>query len=145
MLTLWNQFEDLFADELKVRRSEARTFVPAVDIEELENGYLLTADVPGIAPEDIDVSVEDRVLTLRGERKQEVREEKKNGYRRTERSWGRFQRSFVLPQGVNVDGVEAHVEHGQLYVRIPKPVAALPKKVQVKALHAAPEEVQKTG
>lgn len=145
MLTLWNQFDDLFADELfKGRRSPARTFVPAVDIEETSDGYLLTADVPGVPAESIDITVEDGVLTLKGHRQAEQREEKE-GYRRIERSFGSFQRSFVLPKGVNVEGVKAQVEHGQLRVRVPKPVAALPKKVTVTATTSAEEAARKAG
>lgn len=133
MLTLWNQFDDLFADDLwKNRRTAPRSFVPAVDIEEAKDGYTLTADVPGMKPEEIDITVEDGVLTLRGERKTETKKEEE-GYRRIERHFGSFQRSFVLPKGVDVDKVEASVEHGQLVVRVPKPVAELPRKVAVKA------------
>jgi len=133
MLTLWNQFDDLFSDELfKGRRAMTRSFWPAVDIEEVKEGYLLTADVPGMNPEEIDITVEDGVLSLKGERKSE-RKTEREGYRRYERSFGSFQRSFVLPKGVNADAVDAKVEHGQLIVHIPKPVTALPKKVTVKA------------
>ncbi|HSC88822.1 MAG TPA: Hsp20/alpha crystallin family protein [Polyangiaceae bacterium] len=130
MLTLWNQFDDLFANEVRGVRRAPRGFDPAVDIEETSDGYLLTADVPGVKPEDVDVTVQDGVLTVKGERKSEKREEAE-GYRRLERSFGSFQRAFVLPKGVNADGVTAEIEHGQLRVRVPKPVAALPKKVTV--------------
>lgn len=132
MLTLWNQFDDLFADELRGRQKAARTFVPAVDIEETQDGYLLTADVPGVSPEDIDITVENGVLTVKGERHAERREDKE-GYRRLERSFGSFQRSFVLPKGVNAEGVQANVENGQLKLRVPKPVASLPRKISISA------------
>lgn len=130
MLTLWNQFDDLFADELRGRQKTARGFVPSVDIEETSDGYLLTADVPGVRAEDIDITVENGVLTVKGERKMERREERE-GYRRLERAFGVFQRSFVLPKGVSADGVQAQVENGQLVLRVPKPVASLPKKISV--------------
>jgi HSP20 family protein len=119
-----------------------RTFWPAVDIEEVKDGYVLTADVPGMNPEELDITVEDGVLSLKGERKSEQKEEH-DGYKRYERTFGSFQRSFVLPKGVNADAVEAKVEHGQLVVRIPKPVAALPKKVAVQA--HSPQMPAKTG
>jgi HSP20 family protein len=131
MLTLWNQFDDLFSDELfKGRRQLQRSFWPAVDIEEVQDGYMLTADVPGMNPEEIDITVEDGVLSLKGERKSENKDEH-DGYKRIERTFGSFQRTFVLPKGVSADAVEAKVENGQLVVRIPKPVAALPRKVTV--------------
>ena len=130
MLTLWNQFDDLFADEARGRGQRTRSFVPAVDVEETPQGYVLTADVPGVRLEDLDITVENGVLTLKGTRQAETREQK-DGYRRVERSFGSFQRSFVLPKGVNAEGVEATVDNGQLQVRVPKPVAALPKKVTV--------------
>jgi HSP20 family protein len=134
MLTLWNQFDDLFADELfKARRPAARTFMPAVDIEETKDGYVLTADIPGMKPEEVEVTIEDGVLAVRGERKLEAREEH-DGYKRLERTFGEFRRSFVLPKGVNPDAIEASVEHGQLVVRVPKPTTVLPRKVEVKTL-----------
>lgn len=132
MLTLWNQFDDLFNDSvLRNRTREARSFVPAVDIAETKDGYELVADVPGLKPENIDITVEDGVLKLRGERKEE-HEKQEGGYRRIERSFGSFERSFVLPKGVDADSVTAHVEHGQLKVRIPKPSQATPRKVAVR-------------
>jgi HSP20 family protein len=132
MLSLWNQFDDLFSDNaLRSRGLAPRSFVPAVDISETKEGYELVADVPGIAPEKIEVTVEEGVLKLRGERKDE-REDKKDGYRRVERTFGSFERSFVLPKGVNSDQVSAGVEHGQLRVRIPKPAQLSPRKVEVK-------------
>jgi HSP20 family protein len=144
MLTLWNQFDDLFADEFRGARRGPRAFVPAVDVEETAQGYRLTADVPGVAAEDIDITVQDGVLTLKGQRKSEQREQK-DGYRRLERSFGSFQRSFVLPKGVNADGVTAQVEHGQLIVDVPKPVAALPKKVQVGVAGGAKPSEEKSA
>ena len=133
MLTLWNQFDDLFSDDFfKGRRVAQRALWPAVDIEETAEGYVLTADVPGLSPEQIDINVEDGVLTFKGERKAE-RKEDKDGYRRYERSFGSFHRSFVLPKGVDAAGVEAQVEHGQLTVRVPKPAQAQPRRVAVKA------------
>jgi len=131
MLTLWNQFDDLFSDDFfKGRRASGRTLWPAVDIEETKGGYVLTADVPGLTPNQIDINVEDGVLTMKGERKTE-RKDEGDGYRRYERTFGSFRRSFVLPKGVDPAAVEARVEHGQLTVRVPKPTQALPRRVAV--------------
>lgn len=145
MLTLWNQFDDLFSDDLfKGRRQAYKANWPAVDIEETKDGYLLTADIPGLSPEQIDINVEDGVLTFKGERKSE-RKEERDGYRRYERMFGSFRRSFVLPKGVDPAGVEAQVAHGQLTVRVPKPAQAQPRRVAVKANGGAPEASEPAG
>jgi HSP20 family protein len=112
--------------------NEAARFNPAVDIVEQEGAYLVKAELPGVAPENIDVQVENDVLTLRGERKHES-EQTRGGYRRVERSYGSFSRSFVLPKGTNVEAIEAQVESGILTVTVPKPVATTSaRKVEVK-------------
>ncbi|SRR5690606_38800544 len=131
MLTVWNAFDDLFNDDLWGRRWPVRrSFVPSVDIGEDDTSYLITADVPGMKPEDLDIQVENNVLTLRGERKYENKTERQ-GYHRVERQYGSFQRSFTLPEGVDADKIEASVENGTLTLRVPKPAASLPKKVKV--------------
>jgi HSP20 family protein len=143
MLTLYRPFTSLFRDDFADRdwnslffggplanRAPA-TFTPAVDVVEQENAYLVRAEIPGIAPTEIEVQVENDVLTLRGERKQQ-KEEEHDGYRRVERSYGSFSRSFVLPKGTNVEAIEARAEHGVLSVTIPKVAAATPRRVEVK-------------
>jgi len=139
MLTLYRPFTSLLRDEFFGDRDasawlnpwRARDFNPAVDIVEKENAYLVKAELPGLAPENIDVQVENDVLTVRGERKHES-EEENAGYRRVERSYGSFARSFVLPKGTNPDAIDAQVENGVLTVTIPKAAAATPRKVEVK-------------
>jgi HSP20 family protein len=106
--------------------------VPAVDVEERKSDYRLTADLPGLTADDVEVTIENGVLTVSGERKNEKVEEK-DGYRRVERSFGTFRRAFTLPKGVAVDGIKAHTENGQLEVIIPKPTADAPRKIQVAA------------
>ncbi len=106
-------------------------FNPAVDIVETENAYLVKAELPGVSPENIDLQVENDVLTLRGERKYE-NEEERGGYRRVERSYGSFARSFALPKGTDSGAVEAQVDNGVLTVTIPKVSAASARKVEVK-------------
>ncbi len=131
MLTVWNAFNDLFDDELWGRPLPAqRRFVPAIDVGENDKHYLVTADIPGMKPEDLDIQVENNVLTIRGERKYESKGEKQ-GYHRIERHYGSFQRSFTLPEGVDADKIEANVENGTLTLMVPKPVTALPRKVKV--------------
>ena len=140
MLTLYRPFTSLLRDEFFGDREftpwggdsrSGQSFNPAVDIVENENAYLLKAELPGLAPENIDVQVENDVLTVRGERKSEL-EEDRGGYRRVERSYGSFARSFVLPKGTPIDAIEAKVEHGVLSVTIPKAPATTARKVEVK-------------
>jgi HSP20 family protein len=140
MLSLYRPFTSLLRDEFDRDWSpffgggplaRAASFSPAVDVVEKDGAYLLKAEVPGLSPEDIDLQVESNVLTLKGERKYE-NEEERGGYRRVERSYGTFSRSFVLPEGTNVDAIDAKVEHGILTVTIPKVVTASARKVEVK-------------
>lgn len=140
MLTLYRPFTNLLRDEFFGDLGTnlwgngwqtAPSFNPAVDIVENDTAYLLKAELPGLAPENIDVQVENDVLTVRGERKHE-NEVERGGYRRVERSYGSFARSFVLPKGTKVEAIEAQVEHGVLTVTIPKATTANVRKVEVK-------------
>jgi HSP20 family protein len=103
---------------------------PSVDISETDDQYEVKAEIPGLKKEDIKLSVEDNVLTLSGERKYEKETEKKN-YRRLERAYGRFERSFRLPKEVNVEKIKANYENGVLTVEIPKADAVKPKEIAV--------------
>lgn len=105
-------------------------WVPSVDIKEDKDAYEVSADVPGVNPKDIDVSLEEGVLTVKGERKAENKDEGK-GYTRTERVYGNFSRRFTLPDTVDADNISAKTEHGVLTLRIPKKEKALPKKIAV--------------
>jgi HSP20 family protein len=141
MLTLYRPFTSLLRDDFFGDRDftpwagawrSGQSFNPAIDIVEKDDAYLVKAEVPGLAPENIDVQVENDVLTVRGERKYE-NEEERGGYRRVERSYGSFARSFVLPKGTQVDAIDAQVQHGVLTVTIPKAPAATARKVEVKS------------
>lgn len=141
MLSLYRPFNSLLRDEFanddwspffNGSLARARTFTPAVDVIERDDAYVLKAELPGLSPDQIELQVENDVLTLRGETKSEQTDER-NGYRRIERSYGTFVRSFVLPQGTNVDAIEASVDNGILAVKIPKVQAATPRKLQIKS------------
>ena len=106
-------------------------WAPSVDITEDENGFHLLADIPGVKPDDIEVSMENGVLTIKGERKTEEKTEKEN-FRRVERQYGMFYRRFTLPETANADKIEAHSEHGVLKVTIPKQEVAQPRRISVK-------------
>ena len=106
-------------------------WAPSVDITEDENGFTLLADIPGVKPEDIDISMENGVLTIKGERNTEEKTEKEN-FRRVERQYGMFYRRFTLPETANADKIEAHSEHGVLKVTIPKQAVAQARRISVK-------------
>lgn len=109
----------------------ARGFAPAVDMLDRKDEVLLRADLPGLEQKDIDVTVEEGVLTIRGERKGE-REVKEEDYYCCERWAGGFERSFTLPSGVNAEKVKATFKNGVLEVHLPKVEKARGKKVEVK-------------
>lgn len=105
-------------------------WVPAMDLVESADHYVLRADLPGLSEEDVNIQLQDNVLTLSGERKAE-HESKEKGYYRLERALGGFSRSLTLPEGVDPDAVQAHFDRGVLEVRIPKPEQKKPRKVQI--------------
>jgi HSP20 family protein len=136
MLTRWDPFVDFariskdFFDHEEANGSPR--FVPPVDVTEEKEAFLVRAELPGLKPEDVKIDLDKNVLTLSGERKLEKKDEKA-GYRRIERRYGAFSRSFVLPETVKEDGIEATMADGVLTVKIPKQPALQPRKIAVKA------------
>jgi HSP20 family protein len=110
----------------------SRDWIPATDLSEDQGEYVVRADLPGVTEQDVQIELQDNVLTISGERKSE-REERKNGYYRIERASGRFSRSLTLPKGVDAESVRAHFQNGVLEVRIPKPAERKPHRVTIKA------------
>ena len=108
----------------------ARRWIPAMDLVETDEHFVLKADLPGVAESDVNIELESNVLTISGERKTE-HEAKKDGYYRIERSYGAFSRALTLPEGIDPDAVAANFDNGVLEVRIPKPVQAKPRRVQI--------------
>ena len=106
-------------------------WAPSVDISESEKAFTLLADIPGVDPNNIEISMEKGVLTIKGERQSEKREESKN-YRRVERQSGQFYRRFTLPDSADADKIEAKSEHGVLIVTIPKQEVAVSRRIEVK-------------
>jgi HSP20 family protein len=107
-----------------------RRWMPAMDLVETDDHFVLRADLPGLSEEDVNIEVEDRVLTISGERKAE-HELSKEGYHRVERAFGAFSRALTLPEGVDADAVAATFDRGVLEVRIPKPEQRKPRKVTI--------------
>ena len=113
-------------------RAATADWVPAVDIREEETRYVVMADIPGVDPKDIELHMDDGLLTIRGERKNETTEERK-GYKRVERSRGTFYRRFSLPDTADVENISAKGNHGVLEVSIPKQEKAQPRRIRVDA------------
>lgn len=107
-------------------------WAPAVDIKEESDKFVLHADIPGVKPEDIEVSMEDGVLTIKGEKKTEAKTEKEH-YKRVERTYGSFYRRFSLPDTADPNAISAKAKNGVLELIIPKREAVQPKKINVTA------------
>ncbi|MFZ9611386.1 MAG: Hsp20/alpha crystallin family protein [Methylococcales bacterium] len=105
-------------------------WVPSVDIKEAADKFIIYADIPGVKPEDIDVSMEAGVLTVRGKKESEVKTEKE-GYKRVERSAGSFYRRFSLPDSADDEAINAKCKLGVLEIVIPKKEAVKPKRINV--------------
>ena len=106
-------------------------WIPTVDISETESEYTIKAELPEVKKEDVKVTVEDGVLTIQGERRQE-KEEKGKRFHRVERSYGSFVRSFTLPEAVDNGGVKAEYKDGVLNLHLPKSEKVKPKSIEVK-------------
>jgi HSP20 family protein len=131
----------LFDDFLPGAQTAAG-FDPDIDVTETDNELRITADLPGVMEKDIDVSLEDDLLTIRGERRAERKEEKEN-YRFSERSFGAFQRTLRLPVRSDPNKISASFDHGVLKVTIPKDKEAVRgRRIEVKA--AAPGRIAET-
>jgi HSP20 family protein len=107
-----------------------RRWIPAMDLVETNDAFVLRADLPGLSESDLNIELEDNALTISGERKAE-HEERKEGYYRVERASGRFSRSLTLPEGVDPEAVQARFDKGVLEIRVPKPEQRKPRKVAI--------------
>jgi len=124
-------FRRFFGEPVESPR-EMTLWAPRVDMEESEKEIIVKADLPGVDPKEVEVSVVDGALVLRGEKKEE-REEKDKNYHRTERFVGEFYREIPLPAGADPDKITACSSKGVIKVTIPKKPEVLPKKISVKA------------
>jgi HSP20 family protein len=106
------------------------TWSPATDVAENGDSYLVKVELPGVSRDDVKITMQDNLLTIRGEKKQE-QETTERGFHRVERSYGTFQRSFTLPSTVKADAVDASFKDGILTVRLPKTEEAKPKVIDV--------------
>lgn len=147
-VTRWDPFRDLMSIQGELNRLFGRTFssdldesnargawVPVLDVYETPEKFTLIAELPGMRAGDVDVTVEDNVLRLSGERKfySEVNEE---SFHRVERRFGTFQRRITVPRQCDSSRIEASIDNGVLTIEIPKVEEAKPKKIEVKATNA---------
>jgi HSP20 family protein len=131
--TLQEQVNRLFENPFQGNRTDGSaltTWAPAVDIYETENELVLKADLPDMNEKDLDIRVENNMLTVRGERKFEQKVKEEN-YLRIERTYGSFSRSFGLPNTVNTEAIKAEYKNGVLTVELPKRAESKPKQVKV--------------
>ena len=130
--SLQDQVNRLFSDvlERKSEESSLTAWAPSVDIYETEHELVVKADLPEIDPKDLDIRVENNILTIRGERKFEKNVSEEN-YLRVERAYGSFARSFTLANTVNSEAIKADYQNGVLTLSIPKREEAKPKQIKV--------------
>ena len=123
-----------------------RRWMPAMDLVETGDHFVLRADLPGLSEDDVKIELEDSTLTISGERKAE-HEDRSEGFYRVERAFGAFSRSLTLPKGVNADAVTASFNNGVLEVRIPKPEQPKPRKITIapKTIEATSTESESTA
>ena len=152
----WQPFRDLVSTQDQFNRLFNETFsrmfgegelgtkaagwAPPVDIRETDQNIVLTAELPGVNPNDVDIRLEDGTLYLKGERKFE-KETKEENYHRIERSYGTFARSFQLPQSVKADDVKAEYKDGVLTLTLPKREEAKPKTIKIKVSGSEPKSM----
>ncbi|HTK81562.1 MAG TPA: Hsp20/alpha crystallin family protein [Bacteroidota bacterium] len=146
-VTAWHPVHNLASEFTTMQREIDRMFdrfrggvvdedggtvwMPAVDIIERQNDYLVKLEVPGVDKKDVKITVQDDILTVRGEKKQGS-EQKDENYHRVERSYGTFQRSFTLPTSVKSEAIEASYDNGVLSLTLPKAEESKPKQIEVK-------------
>jgi len=124
------EFDRLFTRLFDAPGASPQRWVPAMDLTEADDHFVLKADLPGLGDEDVSVEVQDNTLTISGERQAE-HVQRERGSHRIERSFGRFSRALTLPDGVNPDGVTAEFDKGVLSVHIPKPDERQPRRISI--------------
>jgi len=124
-------FDDFFRTDRDESSLLARDWKPAADIVEEDEAYVAKVELPGVKKDDVKITMQDNVLTIRGEKKEE-KKGKEGGAHRVERYYGSFQRSFSLPSSVKSNGIEAEYKEGILTITMPKAEEARPKQIEVR-------------
>ena len=136
--TLSNRLQEMFGDF--PTPSESGNWLPAVNVEESADELLLTAELPGMTSDDIELELENNILTLRGEKSEVRREGEENKkYHLWERRYGTFQRSFTLPRTVKAEEIDAEFQDGVLHVRLPKVAEAKSRRIAVRSGNGSQE------
>ncbi len=130
---LHRQLDQVFNKTAAPESTASVSWVPRVDIYEEPERFVVLADVPGVESKDIDITAENGVLTIRGERRAQQKTTDKNGYERVERTTGTFLRRFTLPENANTDTITAKQTNGVLEVSIPKHPQVQPRRISVEA------------
>jgi HSP20 family protein len=125
---LWDSF---FEGRPSRKAEEVGEWLPTLDVSETKNDLVVKAEIPGIDPKDIDISLANEILTIKGEKKQE-KEEKEENYHLTERSYGSFTRTIRLPREIQSDKISASYKNGILKVTLPKSEEAKKKEIKIK-------------
>lgn len=137
--SLQSEFNRLFDGFFGVpAQARSRRWLPALDVSEDADSIVVRADLPGVAEDDVKIEIEDRVLTIAGERQSKA-DHSEGTLHRIERSFGSFSRSLTLPDGVDADGVTAEFDRGVLEVRVPKPEARKPRRIEISGSRGAIE------
>jgi HSP20 family protein len=143
-ITRWDPFRDLMSIHNEMNRLFGRTYggdvgessrgawTPALDVHETQDKFVITMELPGVSPDDVDISVEDSTLVVRGERKF-YREQDEESFLRIERRFGEFTRSLTLPSTADAESIQASFDQGVLTIEVPKKEEAKPRKISIKA------------
>jgi HSP20 family protein len=148
----WEPFRELSSLQTEMNRlfnaafdspagNGGRRWAPAMDLVETDEHFVLRADLPGMTESDVNIELEDNVLTVSGERKSE-HEERGEGFYRVERAFGKFSRALTLPRGIDGEAVAASFENGVLEVRIPKPEERKPRKITIGTAGEEPKTIE---
>jgi HSP20 family protein len=150
MIDLWNVLDDVmrtdpwFRPFLTEPESESASSSPLVDVSEMDTGYVINAELPGVKLEDVKLEIDNGVLTLSAQKRADNDGEER-AYHRVERRYGTFTRSFALPRGVQTDGVQATMRDGVLAIHLPKSEQARARRVPIAALSAGGAPAQLTA
>jgi HSP20 family protein len=131
MFGLRREIDRLFEDTFQNAGGDRAGWVPSVNVRETKDGYLFDFELPGMSPEQVEVTCDNGVLLVRGERTEERKEGEEGRYHVFERSYGSFSRSFQLPQGIDEDSIEASFENGLLRLRVPKAAIPQPRRIEI--------------
>jgi HSP20 family protein len=140
---LRRELDRLFEGSLRLGDAGRGHWSPAVDVRETDRELIFSVEIPGVAQKDVEVTTENGVLTVRGERVEEGQEAEERRYHLAERSYGSFVRRFQLPQGVGNEEIKADIEDGMLHVHVRKAALPQPKQIQITAGANASARTQK--